>query len=110
MRRHFVIDAIIVALFAAIGRLSHQEGLTLTGWLHTAWPFAVGLLLAWLVLRHRATPLSGGVGVGLLTMAIGMLLRSITGAGVALSFMAVATTFLVGLMVISRAITARTRR
>lgn len=84
----------MLLLFVVIGRASHGEGLW--GVLVTWWPFLAGLVVAWLVLTARRTPLRivwTGVGVWLITVAVAMLLRVVSGQGVQLSFVIV--TFLV---------------
>ncbi|MEC5184552.1 uncharacterized membrane protein YhaH (DUF805 family) [Cryobacterium sp. MP_3.1] len=88
------LDAAMLLLFVVIGRASHGEGLW--GVLVTWWPFLAGLVVAWLVLTARRTPLRivwTGVGVWLITVAVAMLLRVVSGQGVQLSFVIV--TFLV---------------
>lgn len=88
------LDAAMLLLFVVIGRASHGEGLW--GVLHTWWPFLTGLVVAWLVLMARRTPLRivwTGVGVWLITVVVGMLLRMASGQGVQLSFVIV--TFIV---------------
>jgi len=87
-------DIVGVLLFCAIGRRSHAEGLTVAGIADTAWPFLVGTAIGWLVSRAWRAPAAvvpTGVVVWLATVAIGMLLRKATSAGVALSFVIVAT-------------------
>lgn len=84
----------MLLLFVVIGRASHGEGLW--GVLVTWWPFLAGLVVAWLVLTARRTPLRivwTGVGVWLITVVVAMLLRVVSGQGVQLSFVIV--TFLV---------------
>jgi hypothetical protein len=93
-----VLDAALIFLFAAIGRHSHGETSALAGIAITAWPFLAGMAAGWLVSLsafHRA-PLRArdGIPVWLCTVAIGMLLRSLTGSGTAFSFIVVATLFL----------------
>jgi uncharacterized membrane protein YhaH (DUF805 family) len=88
------LDAAMLLLFVVIGRASHGEGLW--GVLDTWWPFLTGLVVAWLVLMARRTPLRivwTGVGVWLITVVVGMLLRMASGQGVQLSFVIV--TFIV---------------
>ncbi|TFC03740.1 DUF3054 domain-containing protein [Cryobacterium adonitolivorans] len=88
------LDAALLLLFVAIGRSSHGEGLW--GVLGTWWPFLAGLVVAWLVLRAWRAPLQivwTGLGLWLITVVVGMLLRIASGQGVQLSFVLV--TFLV---------------
>lgn len=87
-------DIICVLVFCTIGRRSHAEGVTITGVLATAWPFLAGTAIAWLspVTWRRPTAL---VPTGLLvwasTVAVGMLMRRLSGQGTALSFVVVAS-------------------
>ena len=88
------LDAALLLLFVMIGRASHGEGLW--GVLGTWWPFLVGLIVAWLVLRVWRTPLQivwTGLGMWLITVTVGLLLRVVSGQGVQFSFVVV--TFLV---------------
>jgi hypothetical protein len=93
-----------VLVFAAVGRRSHEEGLTLQGVLATAAPFVAGLVLGWVVARGWRTPSRvwpTGVTIWLLTLAGGMLGRGLVGAGTAPSFVVVASIFL-GLALLGR--------
>jgi Protein of unknown function (DUF3054) len=94
----FVVDALVVLIFAAVGRRSHAESGAVTAVLVTAWPFLTGLALGWagFVAAYRRAPLAIGDAVGLWvpTVAIGMVLRQLTGKGTALSFVIVAALFL----------------
>ena len=86
-------DALLILLFAAIGRDAHQRGEIITGVFATAWPFLAGAALAWLALRVWRDPLRvwpAGVGVWLGTVSIGMILRALTGQTVVLPFIIVA--------------------
>jgi peptidoglycan/LPS O-acetylase OafA/YrhL len=87
-------DIVGVLIFCAIGRRSHAEGLTVEGVAETAWPFLAGTLVGWLLSRAWRNPAAvapTGVAVWLSTVVIGMLLRKATSAGVAVSFVIVAT-------------------
>ena len=87
---YLVADAVLVVVFAALGRSSHGE--TLTGALSTAWPFLVGALVGWLVCRGTRRPASvlpTGVCVWLCAEVGGMVLRALTGQGTALPFVVV---------------------
>jgi hypothetical protein len=87
-------DIIGVLLFCTVGRRSHAEGLTVAGVADTAWPFLVGAAVGWLVSRAWRQPAAlvpTGVAVWLSTVVVGMLLRKATSAGVAVSFIIVAT-------------------
>jgi hypothetical protein len=105
-------DAAVVLVFAIIGRASHDEGLTLAGVARTAWPFLVGAG-AGLALTHFAhdDPRStrAGVRVWLLAVVIGMVLRRLTDAGTAASFLVVATIVL-GVLFLGWRLVTRVRR
>ena len=88
-------DVIGVVLFCAIGRRSHAEGMTVAGVAETAWPFLAGTAIGWLVSRGWQRPIAlvpTGVVVWMCTVAVGMLLRAATSAGVSGSFVVVAST------------------
>ncbi|EJO90854.1 hypothetical protein MCOL_V201455 [Mycobacterium colombiense CECT 3035] len=88
-------DVIGVLVFCAVGRRSHDEGLNVTGIAVTAWPFLTGTVVGWLISRGWRRPTAvapTGVIVWLSTVVVGMLLRKATSAGVAASFVVVATT------------------
>lgn len=95
--RAFITDFLSVLLFVAIGRNTHKDGFSRNGMTSTTWPFAVGLVTAWLVivLTHRdATTKSSGTIIAIWTVTLGMILRVISGQGTALSFVIVALVFL----------------
>ncbi|MFI6871269.1 DUF3054 domain-containing protein [Nocardia sp. NPDC050406] len=107
----FVVDAVLVVVFCAIGRSSHDESI-LSGLARTAWPFEVGLLLGWVIafavtawqaerdVDSAVRRFDGwllwptGVIIWLSTLIFGMLLRVISGQGTAFSFVLVAATAL----------------
>jgi FtsH-binding integral membrane protein len=107
-----VADVVVVLVFAANGRVNHDEGVTLGGVAHTAWPFLVGTA-AGLALAYGAhdDPRSSraGIRVWLLTVALGMVLRRVTDAGTAASFVVVATIVL-GALFLGWRFVARVRR
>ncbi|MHC9296225.1 DUF3054 domain-containing protein [Mycobacterium sp. LTG2003] len=87
-------DVVCVVVFCTIGRRSHDEGITAAGVAETAWPFLVGTGVGWLVSRGWQRPTSlapTGIAVWVCTVVIGMLLRKLTSAGVAASFIVVAS-------------------
>src|SRR5213595_2031005 len=87
------VDVICILLFAIVGRTSHQEATDLLGVAHTAWPFLAGCLIGTVVgrtWRHPAS-LASGVAVWLGTVIGGMILRLLTGGGVRVSFVIVAS-------------------
>jgi hypothetical protein len=90
----FAADVVCVVVFCTIGRRSHAEGLTLGGIAETAWPFLAGTGIGWLAARAWRQPLSPaptGLLIWVCTVAVGMVLRKISGQGVALSFIVVAS-------------------
>lgn len=89
------VDVVGVLVFCAVGRRSHDEGLNVTGVAATAWPFLTGTAIGWLAARGWRRPTAvapTGVVVWLSTVVVGMVLRKATAAGVAASFVVVATT------------------
>ena len=87
-------DVVCVLVFCTIGRRSHAEGLTVAGVAETAWPFLAGTAIGWLLVRGWRRPTAvapTGVVVWVCTVAVGMLLRKATSAGVAVSFVVVAS-------------------
>lgn len=109
------IDVVLILIFATIGRASHERGLSVLGILETAWPFLVAWGIGWGALRAWRAPdaaLRTGVPLWLITVAGGMLLRAVTGAGTALPFIIVATLTLLLLLVGSRLVATliRSRR
>ena len=111
-------DLVLVLVFVLIGRGSHDEGFTLLGTLNTAWPFVTGLALGWLVSRAWRTPLSmrrTALPVWASTVVVGVLLRALSGQGVAVSFVIVTLLVLAAFLFGWRAlagllVTRRTRR
>ncbi|MBF6203773.1 DUF3054 domain-containing protein [Streptomyces gardneri] len=116
----FVADALLVVVFCAIGRRSHNEAV-LAGLLRTLWPFAAGLAAGWVVaaaLGSRASDAAArfdatalwptGVVVWACTLAGGMLLRVVSGQGTAVSFVLVAgvvlAVFLLGWRAVYKAV------
>jgi hypothetical protein len=92
-----VLDAVLVVLFTLIGRVSHGEGVGLGAVAQTAWPFLLGTLLGWLVTAAWRRPLAivrTGIPIWVLTVVVGMILRVVSGQGVAVSFVVVASVVL----------------
>ena len=87
------VDVVVVLVFAALGRRTHDGGGALPGVADTAWPFLVALLLGHVLVRGAVT-LRAGIVVWAVTVAGGMVLRQVTGDGTALAFVVVATAFL----------------
>lgn len=87
-------DVAAVLVFCAVGRRSHAEGITIAGVATTAWPFLTGTVVGWLASRGWQRPTAvvpTGLVVWLCTVVIGMLLRKVSSAGVAASFVLVAS-------------------
>jgi hypothetical protein len=107
------IDVACVLLFCAAGRRSHDEGLNIAGIATTAWPFLSGTALGWLLSQAWRRPSAvypTGVVVWLSTVVLGMLLRKVTSAGVAGSFVVVTATLTAALLLGWRAIAQFGRR
>jgi FtsH-binding integral membrane protein len=101
-----------VLAFVIIGRASHAKGESVAGIASTSWPFLCGLACGWVAARAWRRPMAlipAGVGAWLGTVAIGMVLRVVSGQGTALAFILVALAFL-GLFLLGwRAVCAVTR-
>ncbi|MEI7055702.1 DUF3054 domain-containing protein [Nocardioides sp. CCNWLW239] len=93
----FALDVFFVLLFTYVGSRSHDSGPVLVV-LRIAWPFLVGLVAAWAVVVWRrwsgARVWPAGVVVWLGTYLIGMVLRGLTGEGLAPTFLVVSILFL----------------
>lgn len=109
-----IVDALLVLVFAAIGRASHDE--SPAGFLLTAWPFLVALLLGHLLAAllparpRRPWSLLWGLVVWVVTVIGGMLLRVLSGDTAQVPFIIVATLTLGVFLVGWRGITALVRR
>lgn len=107
------VDALCVVVFCAAGRVSHAEGVTIAGVAQTAWPFVTGAGVGWLMARGWRAPLAvmpTGVTVWVGTVAIGMALRIATSAGIAVSFVIVASVVTAALLLGWRAAARLARR
>ena len=92
-----IFDCCCVLVFVIIGRASHTKGEGLAGIASTAWPFLAGLAGGWLAARAWRQPFRlwpAGVGAWLGAVALGMVLRVVSGQGTALAFIGVALAFL----------------
>ncbi|HMD91489.1 MAG TPA: DUF3054 domain-containing protein [Trebonia sp.] len=92
-----LLDVCCVLVFVAIGRASHAKGETLGGIASTSWPFLCGLAAGWVLSRAWRQPLAlrpAGLIIWLLTVALGMVLRMVSGQGTAAAFIVVALAFL----------------
>lgn len=90
-------DVVLIIVFAAIGRRTHEEANAVVGVLSTAWPFLVGAAVGWLIVlaakRSPLMPYPAGVVIWVATVALGMVLRKATDEGTAVSFIIVASCF-----------------
>ncbi|KQQ65301.1 DUF3054 domain-containing protein [Microbacterium sp. Leaf320] len=109
-----VLDAVLVLIFAVIGRASHDEDPG--GFLLTAWPFIVALLVGHLVAAllpgrpRRPWSLAWGAVVWAVTVVGGMLLRVASGDTAQVAFIIVATLVLGVFLIGWRAVAALLRR
>jgi hypothetical protein len=97
-------DAVVVVVFAAVGRRSHDDSEGIAAVMGTAAPFLVALVLGWMLVlalgRTRsafADPvrLDAGALVAVVTACAGLVLRrTLWDRGTALAFVIVAMAFL----------------
>src|ERR1700739_828522 len=107
------VDVIGVLVFCAVGRRSHDEGLSITGIATTAWPFLTGTVVGWLVSRGWRQPTAlvpTGVIVWLCTVGGGVVLRKARSRGVGASCVVVASSVTALLLLGWRAVAALTLR
>jgi hypothetical protein len=86
-------DALVVVVFATVGRASHDEPVDLAGVWHVAWPFGLGVAAALGLAAYRGDDprtIKVGVRVWLAALVVGMVGRRLTDAGTAPSFVLVA--------------------
>jgi hypothetical protein len=105
----FGIDLAAALLFVVVGRGNHQADASILGLLTTWWPFAAALAIGWLATLAWKRPfgiLWPGVGIWLVTVIGGMLLRTASGQGTAVPFVLVATITLAVLLIGWRAVFA----
>ena len=105
----FAADIACVIAFVAVGRRNHAEGVTLAGIATTAWPFLTGTVVGWLLSlgwRRPAALVPTGVTVWLCTVVVGMALRVVSHAGIAVSFIVVASCVTAALLLGWRAVRA----
>jgi peptidoglycan/LPS O-acetylase OafA/YrhL len=88
-----LVDALVVLVFAAIGRRSHDEGLAIVGIVEVAAPFLLGALVGALVARSWRDPLAlrTGLAVWAGAVVVGLALRAVLYDRLPLSFAIVAT-------------------
>jgi hypothetical protein len=110
---YLFVDVIGVLVFCAVGRRSHDEGLSIAGLATTAWPFLTGTVVGWLASRAWRRPTAvapTGLIVWLCTVVVGMVLRKASSAGVAASFVVVAASVTALLLLGWRAVAGLTLR
>ena len=91
------LDAVCILVFVAIGRSSHSDGVTVAGMASTSWPFLAGASVGWVAARAWRRPMEiapTGVVIWIACVAVGMVLRVVSGQGTAGAFVAVALAFL----------------
>lgn len=109
-----IVDVVLVLIFAAIGRASHEEDPG--GFLLTAWPFLIALVIGHLLAAllpgrpRRPWSMLWGTVVWVATVAGGMLIRVLSGDTAEVPFIVVATIALGVFLVGWRAIAALLRR
>jgi hypothetical protein len=102
------VDVVAVLVFAAIGRDSHAETVSVPGVLQVAAPFLAGTLVGWLAGRVWREPLGLRLGAAawLGTAFVGLALRAALLHRLPLSFVIVASTslavFLLGWRLVAR--------
>lgn len=109
-----LVDAVLVLIFAAIGRASHGES-PLEFYL-TAWPFLIALVVGYAVAAlvpmrpRRPWSLGWGVVVWVITVAGGVLLRIASGTTAETPFIIVASIVLAAFLLGWRLIALLVRR
>ena len=106
-------DVVLILVFAASGRRTHERGVSLAGVLDTAWPFLLAYSLAVLALRAWRSPAAlwpSAIVLWLGTVAGGLTLRALAGDGVALSFQVVTLLVLGIFLLLPRALVGALRR
>ena len=98
------IDVALVVVFVVIGRASHDSGEPL---FVTLWPFLVGLLVGWLAARAWRSPtrVRTALIIWPATVVVALILRTVSGQGVQLSFIIVTAVILGVFLVGWRALT-----
>ena len=106
----FAVDLAAVLVFVAVGRRSHDEASSLGGYLTTAAPFLLGAAASWatIAVSRPGGWLLPAATAWVVTVAIGVLLRSFAfGDGAPPSFIVVTAIVLAMLIVGGRALVER---
>ncbi len=105
-----LLDLVCVLAFAAAGKGSHEPGRSEWVVLAIVWPFALAVLVAHAGLRARGvapgTVRPAGLVVLVVTYVLGMVLRVVSGRGIAVGFLVVAAIFLAVTLLGWRAVAA----
>ena len=90
-RSLLLLDLLVVVAFAAAGRSSHAEGVTVSGVTTTAAPFLAGTVVGWGLAGAASAPLRLRTGVVVWAAAVagGLLIRTVSGDPPAGSFVVV---------------------
>lgn len=107
------LDVVLIIVFAALGRDTHEHGLEPAGILITASPFLAACVAGWLVLGRRWSPAAlwpAGAALWLITVVAGLGIRALAGGGVAPSFALVTLCVLGAFLLLPRALAALVRR
>lgn len=107
-----VADAVAVLAFTLIGIASH-DGSLVAAFGRVVWPFALAAAIGWAVTRAWRDPARvwpTGVLIWLVTAAGGLVLRGVSGQGLAWSFAMVTAVFLAITMLGWRALVTALRR
>ncbi|MEA5153515.1 DUF3054 domain-containing protein [Raineyella sp.] len=115
MRTPYVLllDLVCVVVFAALGRGAHGEAVGLGSVAATAWPFLLGCLAGWGVLRlwRDGTRPLNGLWLMLVTVVIGHTVRVLTGGSTHWTFVLVSvitlSVLLVGWRLVASAVLRR---
>jgi hypothetical protein len=97
-----LLDAVILVIFAAVGRRTHAEGSAISGTLLVAAPFLLAWLAAALVVRLPREPKSASraLRAWAIALPVALLLRSLVfGRGIAPGFVVVALVFTLATLV-----------
>jgi hypothetical protein len=109
----FAWDLLVVVSFVAFGRDTHNESLDLTRSFQTALPFLLALGVAWMPtpIRSRPAAVRSGLAIGATTALLGLILRgTVFNEGLSGAFPVIASLYLIGLIVLGRAVWSRLRR